>query len=83
LVWSQIRKIDTARATFGRSFQGMTIGNVDENSLVHKYLLQANILAREFVRGHSDMAMSHVAAFQKSYQRAAQDVAILIDESGM
>ena len=28
------------------------------------------------------ISMSHVAAFSKSYQRAAQDVAILIDESG-
>lgn len=81
-VWSQIRKIDTARATF-RNLQGMSIGNSEDNtSLWGKYMLQLNLLAREFVRNNSDMAMSHVAAFSKNYQRAAQDVAILIDESG-
>jgi hypothetical protein len=80
-VWSQLRKIDTARATFG-GLHGMSIGQNNENSILHTYLLQTNLWAREFVRSHSDMAMSHVAAFQKSYQRAAQDVAILVDESG-
>lgn len=80
-LWSQLRKIDTARATFG-GLQGMSIGNSNENSLRDTYLSHTNLWAREFVRSHSDMAMSHVAAFQKSYQRASQDVAILIDESG-
>jgi hypothetical protein len=83
-MWSQLRKIDTARATIG-NLQGMSIGagGGGEESVMKKYMLQANILAREFVRSHSDMAMSHVAAFQKSYFRAAQDVATLIDGSGM
>ena len=79
-VWSQLRKIDTARATF----RSMSIGREpDEGTLWNKIMLQANILARDFVRNNSDMAMSHVAAFSKPYHRAAQDVAILIDESGM
>jgi hypothetical protein len=83
LLWSQIRKIDTARATFG-NLQGMSIGHPqdDNMSLWNRYMLQASIVGRSFVRNNSDMAMSHVAAFSKSYQRAAQDVAILIDESG-
>jgi hypothetical protein len=81
-LWSQIRKIDTARATFG-NLHGMSVGTSSgEDSVLNKYLLLANIWARDFVRSHSDMAMSHVAAFQKSYQRAALDVATLIDESG-
>ena len=82
-IWSQLRKIDTARATLG-GFQGMAIGTStgnDENG-IRKYLMKSNQMAREFVRNHSDMAMSHIAAFQKSYHRAAQDVALLIDESG-
>lgn len=82
-VWSQLRKIDTARATF-RNLQGMSVGTTtnEQDNLLNRFLLHSNIFSREFVRNNSDMAMSHVAAFQKSYQRAAQDVAILIDESG-
>lgn len=82
-LWSQIRKIDTARATF-QNLQGMPIGHAQDEdmSIWSRYMLQANLIARSFVRNNSDMAMSHVAAFSKSYQRAAQDVAILIDESG-
>ena len=88
-IWSQLRKIDTARATFGE-LQVMSIGsssatnNEEEGNenLTRQYLLVANVWARSFVRCHSDMAMSHVAAFQKTYQRAALDVAGLIDESG-
>ncbi len=36
-----------------------------------------------FVRSHSDLAMSHVAAYFKSYQRAANDVIALIESSGV
>ncbi|KAL3943689.1 MAG: hypothetical protein SGBAC_002234 [Bacillariaceae sp.] len=83
-VWSQLRKIDTARAKLS-GFQAMSIGqsNDFQNSKVRHYLMVSNRLARNFVRNNSDMAMSHVAAFQKSYNRAAQDIAILIDESGV
>ncbi len=38
---------------------------------------------RHFVRSHSDLAMSHVAMYYKSYQMAAKDVAALIETSGM
>lgn len=37
---------------------------------------------RNFIRSHSDIAMSHVAVYFKSYQRAANDVANLIEISG-
>lgn len=82
-VWSQLRKIDTARAKLS-GFQTMSIGqsNDFQNGKIRHYLMLSNRVARAFVRNNSDMAMSHVAAFQKSYNRAAQDVAILIDESG-
>ena len=36
-----------------------------------------------FVRSHSDLAMSHVAAYFKSYQRAANDVIDLIESWGV
>jgi hypothetical protein len=39
-------------------------------------------LARGFVRQYSDLAMPHVAAFYKSYKRAARDVAALVEASG-
>eukprot|EP00934_Nitzschia_sp_Nitz4_P005288 Nitzschia sp. Nitz4//scaffold198_size39746//1420//3550//NITZ4_007596-RA/size39746-augustus-gene-0.0-mRNA-1//1//CDS//3329540503//5278//frame0 len=82
-VWSQIRKIDTARATLG-NFHGMAVGNrPTEERLFPRLLVMVNRFSRDFVRSNSDMAMSHVAAYQKSYQRAALDVAMLIDESGV
>mmetsp|Transcript_4833 Transcript_4833/g.13976 ORF Transcript_4833/g.13976 Transcript_4833/m.13976 type:complete len:179 (+) Transcript_4833:1341-1877(+) len=46
-------------------------------------LQRVNAVARNFVRTHSDMAMSYVADYQMSYTRAAQEVAILVDESGV
>lgn len=83
-IWSQVRKIDTARETLN-GFRGMTIGDIDgtdEDGIRH-FLRKSNRKARAFIRNYSDMAMSHVAAFQKPYNRAAQDVALLIDESGV
>jgi hypothetical protein len=41
-----------------------------------------DVAMRSFVRGHSDLAMNHVAAYYKGYQRAANDVAALIETSG-
>ena len=49
----------------------------------NRIMLQINLLARDFVRSHSDMAMSFVADYQLPYTRAAQDVALLVDESGV
>lgn len=93
-VWSQVRKVEAAQsviiyarntyATNGRSanngFRGMPIGN--DTSLSSKLLRYVNQLARSFVRRYSDLAMTHVAGYYKNYQRAARDVAALIDESG-
>jgi len=39
------------------------------------YWRRLDIAIRKFVRSHSDLALSHVAAYFKSYQRAANDVA--------
>ncbi|KAL7460307.1 hypothetical protein ACHAXS_000769, partial [Conticribra weissflogii] len=47
------------------------------------YWRTLDVAIRGFVRSHSDLAMSHVAAYYKSYQRAANDVAELIEASGV
>ena len=44
---------------------------------------RTDVAIRGFVRSHSDLAMSHVAAYFKSYQRAANDVIALIESSGV
>jgi hypothetical protein len=97
-VWSQIRKIDHARAAFrrgGGNMQGMDIGggpDDDQRAIgrishvkecCNNIIFRMNFLAREFVRSHSDMAMSFVADYKLSYTRAAQDVALLLDEAGV
>jgi len=73
-------------------FRGMDIGDVVvgaggrgvqwKQALVH-WWRKMDVSIREFVRSHSDLAMSHVAAYFKSYQRAANDVAVLIETSGV
>jgi hypothetical protein len=44
---------------------------------------RTDVANRGFVRSHSDLAMSHVATYYKSYQRAANDVIALIESSGV
>jgi len=47
------------------------------------YWQRFQIWSREFVRNHHDMGLCHVAAYYKSYTRAANDVMALIDASGI
>jgi len=88
-VWSQIRKIDHAKATFGgmrvMPVRGMERGNVDGSveAIISRMMKVINFVARDFVRTHSDMAMSYVADYQMSYTRAAREVAMLLDEAGV
>lgn len=63
-------------------FRGMQIGQEEGTSVVQKLLNRANVIARAFVRAHSDLAMSHVAAYYKSYKRAALDVSDLVEQAG-
>lgn len=85
-VWSQIRKLEEGEALLIRrreaGFQGMQIGDSD-TSLPSIVLSRMKTFARAFVKRHSDLAMSHVAAYQKSFHRAAKDVSQLIEDSGM
>ena len=85
-IWSQIRKIDHARATIG-GMRGMDVngggGESEGGGVFRRLMRRLNAMARDFVRTHSDMAMSYVADYQMSYTQAAQEVAILVDESGV
>ena len=81
--WSMVRHAD-ALLIHDRTFSRMQIGQDGRVSvsLVLKLVTQANVFARSFVRSHSDLAMCHVAAYYKSYQKAASDVMMLVDASG-
>mmetsp|Transcript_4127 Transcript_4127/g.4680 ORF Transcript_4127/g.4680 Transcript_4127/m.4680 type:complete len:875 (-) Transcript_4127:7-2631(-) len=79
---------DHARATVGgtRGIDERSSSNrngAEGESLFRRLMYQVNAIARNFVRTHSDMAMSYVADYQMSYTRAAQEVAILVDEAGV
>jgi hypothetical protein len=92
LMWSGIRNVDAIVARFFGSrnsgFRGMDIGGTSPYhiSTVSKIAVamaqKTDHTTRSFVRNHHDLAMSHVAAYYKSYRRAAQDVSALIDSSG-
>ena len=72
-------------------FRGMDIGDgggsyssgarLRHRLAAHWRRLDSSI--RSFVRCHSDLAMSHVAFYFKSYRRAANDVASLVEGSGV
>mmetsp|Transcript_8322 Transcript_8322/g.19302 ORF Transcript_8322/g.19302 Transcript_8322/m.19302 type:complete len:422 (-) Transcript_8322:400-1665(-) len=91
-VWSVLRNVEAATTGFSQRFEsssrfgfrGMQIGRdgSDGTSVVWNALIRARSMARNFVRSHTDLAMCQVAAYYKSFQRAAQDVAILVDDSG-
>lgn len=85
-VWCQVRKVDAARIAIAQArqagFQGMSIGRRNA-TILSRIGDVLNQVARGFVRRFSDLPMSHVAAYYKSYRVAARDVAILIDESGV
>jgi hypothetical protein len=85
-IWSQVRKMQVLDRGSG-GFASMQIGTSQRrraNSCQCIRMLWNNLvrLVRGFIRNYSDLAMSHVAVYYKSYQRAARDVAVLIDEAG-
>ena len=91
-VWSQIRKIEFAQTILrdnsfstgsSNDFQGMRIGDTNYNAAGLGLTNKVLVLARGFVRNHSDLAMTHVAAYHKGYTRAARDVATVIEQSGL
>jgi hypothetical protein len=85
--WSLVRNADSLSASLSQrsvGFHGMQIGQDGRGvSMIWKVVNKASIVARSFVRTHSDLAMCHVAAYYKSYQRAASDVMGLVDVSGV
>jgi hypothetical protein len=69
-------------------FESMHVAGDESSGMgrLQRFLLWAHVEASRFsaafVRSHTDYSMAHVAAYFKSYQRAAQDVFILMDSSG-
>jgi len=74
--------MDVTGVNANGGFRGMQIGGQGDSSIVQKLLNRGNVMARAFVRSHSDLAMSHVAAYYKSYKRAALDVSYLVEQAG-
>jgi Plasma-membrane choline transporter len=89
-IWSQIRKIDHARATFG-GLRGMEIQGGNEighdrsqsQGRIRLAMKNFNGRARTFVQNNSDMAMSFVALYQMAYSPASREVALVLDERGV
>lgn len=93
-VWSIVRNADAMTNAVSQrfpsssrtGFRGMQIGqdSVEHGlGMCYKICGRLNVSARSFVRSHTDLALCQVAAYYKSYQRAALDVSILVDGSGM
>jgi hypothetical protein len=92
-LWSLIRSIDHVYfilsqrfpSKFKTGYRGMQVGH-DENGMVlgqiQNFIVKLSWSSRAFVRNHTDLGLSQVAAYYKSYQRAAQDVSNLMDGSG-
>ena len=92
-LWSICRNMDAMgffiRRRFSNGtvgFRGMDIGSSGGTTwkqTVAFWWRKLDVAIRGFVRGHSDLAMSHVSAYYKGYQKAANDVAVLIESSGV
>jgi len=92
--WSMLNMIDwitTSSLRFAPlqqgTFRDMRVGDEGDGdgSLRHTLLVKWQRFissSRAFVRNHNDLALCHVAAYYKSYTRAANDVMILVDTSG-
>lgn len=82
--WSLLRNTNALLSSHQMGFSRMQIGSDGRVSVsvMLKLLTQASVFGRIFVKRHSDLGMCHVAAYYKSYSRAASDVMMLVDASG-
>lgn len=90
LMHSFIRRIDGFCRTnenrrSGGEFRGMQIGGNDSQLSPNLFPFYSRLhsYADAFVRSHSDLGLSHVAAHFKTYRRASTDVSDIIYSSGM
>eukprot|EP00814_Leptocylindrus_danicus_P009715 CAMPEP_0116045330 /NCGR_PEP_ID=MMETSP0321-20121206/27554_1 /TAXON_ID=163516 /ORGANISM="Leptocylindrus danicus var. danicus, Strain B650" /LENGTH=772 /DNA_ID=CAMNT_0003526643 /DNA_START=8 /DNA_END=2326 /DNA_ORIENTATION=+ len=69
----------------GGEFRGMRIGDNDSQRSpnVFPFYSKLHFYADAFVRSHSDLGLSHVAAYFKTYRRASADVSDIIYSSGL
>jgi len=74
-------------------YQGMSVGSIGgvnasstgsdkAKERLGEMYRKVDTIARNFVRNNSELALCHVAAYFKSYRRAANDVMALLDASG-
>lgn len=93
-VWSVVRNVDAITVALSQrfpsttrsGFRGMQIGQegIGEGiGIISKMVQRLHGWARSFVRSHTDLGLTQVASCYKSYQRAALDVSMLVDGSGM
>lgn len=96
VIWWVCHKVDNVKLLSARyirsGFQGMSIGNIGGVNASRRDRLKERLAemytkldaaARTFVRNNSELALCHVAAYFKSYRRAANDVMALLDASGV
>jgi len=86
-----LRRLQPQSMNGSRGFRGMEISTdnivLTSNPQRWKHAMgdwwrKLDAAIRSFVRSHSDLAISHVAMYYKSYEMAANDVAALIETSG-
>jgi len=87
IIWYGLRSMDGIISRFS-GFRSMNIGigtgvNHDRWENVKALWRRIDMNARDFVRNHSDLGLSHVAAYFKSAKRASNDVILLIESSGV
>ena len=91
--WTFLRTVESMASLSSRfaplrpgNFRGMSVGDDDGNgTLQDRFMAKWRRLitaSRAFVRNRNDLALCHVAAYYKSYSRAANDVMAVIDVSG-
>lgn len=81
-----------ASTTSNTGFQGMDVRTITRSSesgreetiynMLHQLARSCQDICRQFVTSHTDLGMTHVATYYKSYSRAAMDVTNLVHSSG-
>jgi hypothetical protein len=93
LLWDFLRTVEWIASLSSRfaplrpgNFQGMAVGaDTNNGSLRDRFIAKWRWLiaaSRAFVRNRNDLALCHVVAYYKGYNRAANDVMNVIDISG-
>lgn len=92
MAWDFLRTVEWIASLSSRfaplrpgNFRGMAVGDASDGSVRDRLMAKWQWLisaSRAFVRNRNDLALCHVAAYYKTYTRAANDVMSVIDVSG-